>query len=217
MKRVEREPTLAHELSLWQQGYCHIAGIDEAGRGALAGPVVAAAVILPRLDARAKLWTQVRDSKQLRPQQRASLAQRIQEAALHWAVGSAPPATIDRINIAAATRQAMAQAIHQLQPPPDALLIDWVRLPQVNIHQQSMPKADAHIVSVAAASILAKVHRDNLMVALDQRYPAYGFARHKGYGTAAHLRAITHHGPCVEHRMTFAPIAQRQTLFDEAK
>jgi ribonuclease HII len=210
----EREwPTFEHELRLWQQGVRHIAGVDEAGRGALAGPVVAAAVIAPPDSAREGIWARVCDSKRLVAHQREQLAAEIQEAALAWAIGTASPQVIDRINIAAATRQAMQMAIAALHPVPEFLLLDWVRLPQLNIRQQSQAKADLTIISVAAASILAKVHRDALLVALDQRYPMYGFAAHKGYGTAAHRAAIEQFGPCVEHRFTFAPVARQQTLF----
>ena len=135
-------------------------------------------------------------------------------AAAGWAVGVVAAAVIDQIGIAAATRRAMAQAIASLTPAPDALLIDWVRLPLVNLPQRCLPKADARIVSVAAASILAKVTRDRLLVAAHDRFPVYGFAAHKGYGTRAHLAALAECGPCVEHRRSFAPVAAAPTLFD---
>ncbi|MEZ4728092.1 MAG: ribonuclease HII [Caldilineaceae bacterium] len=208
-------PTLQQEERLWQRGYHSIAGVDEAGRGALAGPVVAAAVILPPHSTWEGIWSQVADSKLLTPKVRAELAQEIQCTSRAWGVGAVSALAIDQIGIAAATRQAMAQAVAALAPQPDYLLIDWVKLPTVNVRQESFTKADRHIVSVAAASILAKVHRDQLLTALEQSYPHYGFARHKGYGTAAHLAALTQYGPCAEHRHTFAPIAQRATLFDQ--
>lgn len=208
-------PTFDHENRLWQTGIPHVAGVDEAGRGALAGPVVAAAVIVAPGTAKAGIWAGVRDSKLLSPQQRTELADAIKTEALAWAIGEAPPKLIDQINIAAATRRAMCDAIEALTPRPDYLLLDWVRLPQLNIPQHSQAKGDLEILSVAAASILAKVHRDSLLVELAQRYPAYGFASNKGYGTTAHRSAIEAHGPCPEHRFSFAPIAQRPTLFAE--
>jgi ribonuclease HII len=154
----------------------------------------------------------VRDSKLLSPARRAQLAPAIEAAALAWAVGWSGAATIDRIGIAAATRQAMLAAIAGLALHPDYLLIDWVRLPAAGIPQHSQPKADSAIASVAAASILAKVHRDRHMLALDTAFPQYGFARHKGYGAAAHLAAIHTSGPCAEHRHSFAPLAAPRLL-----
>jgi len=212
---MQQSPTFAHELKLWQQGYQHVAGVDEVGRGALAGPVVAGAVILPPHAELAGIWTQVRDSKQLTATARVALAPQIMAAAVAWAVGSTSAEEIDRIGIAAGTRQAMVQAIIQLHPQPDHLLIDWVRLPQINIAQSSFIKADQQSVTVAAASILAKVYRDQVLIDLADEYPSYGFAQHKGYGTRAHLAALTAHGPCLIHRHSFAPLAQSPTLFTE--
>lgn len=209
-------PTFEYEYRLWGSGCRSIAGLDEAGRGALAGPVVAAAVVIDPSSAGLPLWGELRDSKLLSPRQRAALAPQIQAAARCWAVGATSAQEIDRIGIAAATRQAMQAAIEGLSPQPQQLLIDWVRLPQVNIAQFSCAKADQLIVSVAAASILAKVHRDALMTALDQLHPAYGFASHKGYGAQAHLAALSAHGPCPEHRHSFAPLAGANDLFTEA-
>lgn len=207
-------PDLKTERSLWAQGLRHVAGIDEAGRGALAGPVVAGAVIVDADACDAPVWSAVRDSKQLTPARRAALAPQIEAAALAWAVGVVEAATIDEVGIAPATRLAMSAAVEALAPRPRYLLIDWVRLPLVNIPQQSLAKADQHIASVAAASILAKVHRDRIMVELGERYAAYGFAAHKGYGAAAHLAALAQWGPSPVHRHSFAPIAQPATLFD---
>jgi ribonuclease HII len=208
-----QRPTLAAELHLWQGGYQRVAGVDEAGRGALAGPVVAAAVIIPAGSALAGVWAEVDDSKLLSPTRRALLASQVQAAALAWGIGVTPSTVIDQIGIAPATRLAMYAAIKALTPPPDFLLIDWVRLPQINIAQESRAKADRDLASVAAASILAKVHRDGLMAALHESYPHYGFGSHKGYGTPAHLAALQRHGPCPEHRHSFAPVAQPLTLF----
>jgi ribonuclease HII len=198
---------------LWQKGYRHIAGVDEVGRGALAGPVVAAAVIVPGDSRCAEVWAEVRDSKLLPPGQRTALATRIKAAALAWGIGLTAAPMIDVMGIAAATRQAMRAAIDALTPRPDYLLIDWVKLSGVNIAQESRIKADRDLVSVAAASILAKVYRDQWMTLLHEDYPLYGFADHKGYSTLAHRAALDRHGPCPQHRYSFAPLAQPLTLF----
>ena len=199
-------PTLDQETRLWQVGYRRIAGIDEAGRGALAGPVVAAAVIVPPRTPLAGVWAQVCDSKLLTPARRRALETQIQAAALAWGVGCVAATVIDQVGIAAATRLAMQDAVRALQPAADYLLIDWVRLPQLNLPQESFIKADQKMVSVAAASILAKVHRDRLLIALHKQYSSYAFHQHKGYGTATHLAALAQYGPCPEHRHTFAPV-----------
>ena len=162
-------PTFVYELDARTAGYVHVAGIDEAGRGALAGPVAAAAVIVPPMAAPQGVWQQVRDSKLLTPAVRATLFDALCAAAVAWAVALVDAATIDRCGIAAATRQAMTTAIHALDPAPDFLLIDWVRLPLLATPQRSFPKADRLSVSVAAASILAKVARDRHMQELDTR------------------------------------------------
>ncbi len=208
-------PTFDVERSLWAQGFRHVAGVDEAGRGALAGPVVAGAVVVTPECAGAPLWALVRDSKLLAPAQRQALACEIRAHAAAWAVGVVNADQIDVIGIAAATRMAMQQAIASLVPLPDHLLIDWVRLPQTPIPQLSRPKADRTMVCVAAASIIAKVHRDRLMVEHDSQFPQYGFAAHKGYGVAAHLAALAQYGPCALHRHSFAPIARHPTLFED--
>jgi ribonuclease HII len=207
-------PTLDAEAKLWARGLRRVAGVDEAGRGALAGPVVAAAVIVPPGASITGVWSEVRDSKLLSPPRRSALATAIGAAAWAWGVGIIPAAVIDGDGIAAATRQAMQQAIAALAARPDYLLVDWVRLPSLNIPQLCVAKADRTMVSVAAASILAKVTRDRLMVALDAAYPGYGFAVHKGYGTQQHLAALASQGPCGEHRRSFAPLAHQATLFD---
>lgn len=203
-------PDLFYESRFWHAGCQYVAGVDEAGRGALAGPVVAAAVIVPPGARLEGVWTEVRDSKQLSAQQRERLAGQIRACALAWGVGVVECTVIDAIGIAAAARQAMIDAVRPLCP--DALLIDWVRLPTLNVHQQSLIKADATIVSVAAASILAKTCRDQLMIDLAQAQPAYGFESHKGYGTAAHLEAIRRCGSCPHHRLSFAPFNQHSLL-----
>ncbi|MBX3060327.1 MAG: ribonuclease HII [Anaerolineae bacterium] len=195
-----------------QHGPLYIAGIDEAGRGALAGPVVAAAVMLPldNPDALAQL-AEVNDSKQLTPLARERLFSRITHHASSYAIALEPAEVIDEIGILPATKRAMSTAVTQLPLPAQHLLIDGnIRLPTLNLPQQAIIRGDAHSLSIAAASILAKVTRDWLMVELDAAYPAYGFARHKGYGTANHLAALAQHGPCPHHRHSFAPI--RPTL-----
>ena len=184
-----------------------MAGLDEAGRGAWAGPVVAAAVILPSGDPDlARHLLGVRDSKQLTPARREALLETIQQHALAWGVGAVPPAGIDELGIVPATRQAMHLALQALSPPADYLLIDHLRLPGVALPQTSLPKGDARILSIAAASIVAKVSRDRMMVELEARYPRYGFGRHKGYGTAQHRAALAALGPSPAHRLSFAPL-----------
>ncbi len=200
-------PTLEHETRLWAEGYRHIAGLDEAGRGAWAGPVVAAAVILPfdQPDLMRPL-AGVRDSKALTPARRERQLEIIDDHALAWAIGAVPPDEIDRMGIAPATRGAMAQALEALSCPASYLLIDYLPLPDVPLPQYHLPKGDVWVLSIAAASIVAKVHRDRMMVGLEACYPGYGFARHKGYGTAQHRAALAALGPCPAHRMSFAPL-----------
>ena len=200
-------PTLEIELALRAQGQCFIAGLDEAGRGAWAGPVVAAAVILPldRPDLGSAL-DGVCDSKQLSAARRAVLFDTIRQVAVAVGVGVSAPGFIDRAGIVPATRRAMMQALAHLSPQADRLILDHVRLPACPLPQIAFPKADAHCLSVAAASIIAKVSRDRLMVLLDQRYPGYGFARHKGYGTGAHSAALAQLGLVPIHRFSFAPL-----------
>lgn len=179
---------------------CHyICGIDEAGRGPLAGPVVAGAVVLPQ-DCEILF---LNDSKKLSEKRREELFLEIQEKALSWSVGVVGPDVIDEINILQATYQAMRQAIGGLSVTPDILLNDAVTIPGVEVMQVPIIKGDAKSVSIAAASILAKVTRDHMMAEYDALFPEYGFARHKGYGTAAHIAAIRELGPCPIHRRTF--------------
>jgi len=176
-----------------------VCGIDEAGRGPLAGPVVAGAVILPP-DCEILF---LNDSKKLSEKRREELFLEIQEKAVAWHVGIVAPEVIDEINILQATYEAMRQAIAGLTVKPDLLLNDAVTIPGVGIMQVPIIKGDAKSVSIAAASIMAKVTRDHMMVGYDALYPEYGFAKHKGYGTAAHIAAIREHGPCPIHRRTF--------------
>ena len=205
--RPERQqPNLDQELRLWRDGYRWVAGLDEAGRGAWAGPVVAAAVVLPADDSIVDRLRGVADSKQLSPSQRERLLAIIQAEASGVGVGVVAADQIDAIGIAAATRQAMGEALASLVHAPDFLLIDYVRLPAILIPQLAMVKGDRCVLSVAAASIVAKVTRDRLLDGLDIAYPAYGFGRHKGYGTAGHLAALRRCGPTPEHRVSFRPV-----------
>ena len=187
------------EQTLRQQGYQRIAGIDEAGRGALAGPVVAAAVILPT-DCQI---SGVTDSKQLTPKKRAGLFDDIHHTAVAVGVGYVDNEGIDRINILQATMAAMAQAIAQITPAPDYALVDGTHLPNIFLPAEAIPKGDTFIQSIAAASIIAKVTRDRLMIELAETYPVYGFQVHKGYGTLLHRQAIAQFGPCPIHRRSF--------------
>ena len=209
----ELYPSLAEERKLWRAGFTRIAGLDEAGRGALAGPVVAGAVILPVQTRRAGLWAEVQDSKLLSPPRRQELADCIREQAAAWSLGEASAAEIDARGIAPATRLAMRRAVQALSPSPDHLLLDWVQLKSLNLPQLSFTKGDLRIVSIAAASILAKVHRDRLLCQLHERFPAYGFNSHKGYAARTHLAAIVKLGPCPAHRRSFSPLRKDETLF----
>lgn len=201
------KPDLCRERELAARGWPLVAGIDEAGRGAWAGPVIAAAVILPldRADLESVLEG-VCDSKELTPREREALYPRILEVALAVGLGGAGPREVDVHGIVAATRAAMTRAIAQLAPPPDALLIDALTLPNVALPQRSLFYADALCLSVAAASVIAKVTRDRIMVALDRYYPGYGLARHKGYGTHEHRLALERLGPATIHRHSYAPV-----------
>lgn len=201
-------PTLVEEAAFWRQGLRHVAGLDEAGRGAWAGPVVAAAVILPPDPLRLRQHlAEVRDSKQLPPAARERLFEAIQAVALGVGVGMASAEEIDALGILAATRLAMTRALAALPLPPQALVIDALTLP-VPLPQRSRVGADARCLSVAAASIVAKVTRDRWMQAMEERYPGYGFAQHKGYGTPAHRRALEARGPCPIHRRSFGPVQE---------
>lgn len=186
-------------------GWTRLAGVDEAGRGCLAGPVVAAAVVvdaghaLPGID----------DSKMLRAADRENLSLQIKETARAWSLGTATPAEIDRVNILEATRLAMWRAVTALSPQPECALVDAVRIPRLEYPCLSLVRGDIVSYSVACASILAKVERDRLMGELDRVYPHYGFARHKGYAAAEHRRALASFGPSPEHRLTFRSVLPR--------
>ncbi len=201
-------PTLVQELNLSCQGYKLIAGIDEAGRGAIAGPVVAGAVILSQSAGSAEWLTSVRDSKELTPSQRHALFDIIVGKAVAVGVGVVGADTIDDIGIVAATRLAMCQAVEQLACVPDFLLIDCIGLSELPIKQRSIVKGDKLSFSIACASIVAKVTRDRIMADLDRRYPGYGLADHKGYGTERHLAILRELGPSPIHRRSFAPVKE---------
>ena len=195
IKRTELMKEFDREYKI----YGTICGIDEAGRGPLCGPVVAAAVILP--DEYNILY--INDSKKLSETQREEVYKEIDKYAVAYGVGIVSPERIDEINILQATYEAMRTAIHKLSVTPDILLNDAVTIPMVDIKQVPIIKGDAKSQSIAAASIVAKVTRDHLMEEYDKLYPEYGFAKHKGYGTAAHIKAIKEYGPCPIHRRTF--------------
>jgi ribonuclease HII len=205
---AKQYPTLDYERQLLCDGHCYIAGIDEAGRGAWAGPVVAATVILPLDDPDVEQELRgVCDSKLCTPHQREILRVRICEVALAWATATIPAVTIDQVGIVPSTRLAMCQCVSQLDPGPDALLIDALNLPSIQLTQRALVKGDRKSLVIAAASILAKTSRDHEMIALDPRFPGYGFAQHKGYGTPQHLQALCTLGPTEVHRWSFAPVA----------
>ncbi|MBI2850662.1 MAG: ribonuclease HII [Chloroflexi bacterium] len=200
-------PSFAEEKGLAKQGYRLIAGIDEVGRGALAGPVAAAAVILP-LRIKAPWLKQVRDSKLLSPEKREVLSQNIRGIAISVGVGTVSHEIIDRRGIVKATYLAMILAIKQLSPPAETLLIDYFRLPGTELPQKGVRDGDTLCFSIACASIVAKVARDRLMTELDSAYPGYGLANHKGYGTEEHLACLQRFGPCPIHRRSFSPVRE---------
>lgn len=202
-----QRPTFIEEKRLSQQGYRYIAGVDEVGRGPLAGPTVAAAVILPP-DLEAPWLHLVHDSKRLTSRSRESLFPLIEEAAIAIGIGYSQPDEIDAHGIAKAVRMAMCSAIENLPQPPDFLLIDFLPLGELAIPQKSITKGDGISVSIACASIIAKVTRDRIMIALDKQYPNYGFARHKGYMTREHTERLRRFGACPAHRRSFAPVRE---------
>ena len=193
------------EAMLHGAGYSRIAGVDEAGRGCLAGPVVAAAVIVDPT----RVVPGVDDSKRLGAERREELAELIRDHALAWGVAAVHADTIDRVNILQATRRAMAEALARLEMAPDFCLIDAVRLQGLTFPSLPVIRGDQISYAVASASILAKVDRDRRMRELDRSYPQYGFARHKGYAAREHLRALTEFGPCPAHRLTFRSVVPR--------
>ena len=200
-------PGFELENALWGQGTTYVAGVDEVGRGPLAGPVVAGAVIFPQ-DIDESRLIGIRDSKELTASVRERLDVWIHEVALAVGIGRASVREVDVVGIVGATRRAMSRAIGKLQPRPQALLIDALSLPGIDLPQQCPVKGDRVSLSIAAASIVAKVARDKLMREADRRYPGYGFSRNKGYGTREHMGALELQGSCIIHRVSFAPVAR---------
>jgi ribonuclease HII len=206
------EPTDLFETEARRCGYRLVAGLDEAGRGPLAGPVVAAAVILPRRCQLAGL----NDSKQLTEMERERLYDEIRQRAVGIGVGQASEREIDAINILEATRLAMGRAIQALPAMPDYLLLDAIELSAVSLPQRAIIKGDTLSMSIAAASVIAKVTRDRLMRDYHRQYPQYNFQAHKGYGTAEHLRMLAEHGPCAIHRRSFRPVGEAALAAEQA-
>jgi len=200
-------PTFTEERLLETQGFRYIAGIDEVGRGALAGPVVAAAVVLPS-EMNTPWLGQVRDSKQLSPARRELLFHHIHEAAVAIGIGQVDGEVVDRQGIIRATQLAMELAVARLSPSPEALLIDYMLLPGINLPQKGLTKGDCRCFSIACASIIAKVARDRIMRELDGAYPGYEMARHKGYGTRVHLEYLQKLGLSPVHRRSFRPVRE---------
>lgn len=217
MARPRHYPGLEFERAFWRDGFECVAGLDEVGRGALAGPVVAAVVILPVVDERtARRWmrssalraiARANDSKQLTPTLREELFDPIREIATGWATGAASHVQVDELGIVRASWLAMQRALETLPRAPHALLLDALVLPEVDLPQQGVIHGDALCLSIAAASILAKVTRDRLMRELDAQYPGYHLFDNKGYGTPAHLAALNTLGPSPIHRRSYAPVA----------
>ncbi len=205
---------LLHEREAWSQGYLTLAGVDEAGRGPLAGPVVAAAVVIPRdvLEAEhTRLFSGIADSKTLTAKRREALFARLsEETSVARGIGLADVAEIDSLNILRATHLAMKRAVEALGRAADLILVDGRPVPGLPFASRAIVKGDAQSLLIAAASIVAKVTRDHWMDELDRQYPRYGFARHKGYGTAEHLAALREWGPTPVHRRSFAPVAAAQ-------
>ena len=201
-------PNLAFEGELWSAGVAWVAGIDEAGRGALAGPVAAGVVILPQREDLEEVLHGVRDSKQMTAKARGEWFKVIEEVAVGAQAGFAGPEEIDEIGIVPATRLAAVRALTKLSQQPDHLLIDAISIPETNLPETSLIKGDRRSLSIACASIIAKVSRDALMETVEDQYPGYGFSQHKGYGTRMHRNAIADLGPCEIHRFSFAPIRE---------
>jgi len=193
---------LNFENELWKQDFTRVAGVDEAGRGPLAGPVVAAAVVFP---AGQKYINGINDSKKLSPRQRQAIKAVIEEKALDFGIGIVYHKEIDELNILGATFKAMRLAVESLKQPPDFVLIDGNRDPKIGIQNRCVVKGDSLSMSIAAASIIAKVTRDEMMVDYDKLFPQYDFAKHKGYPTYNHIEAIREHGVCPIHRRSFKP------------
>ncbi len=215
---IPNRPDLKFESALWDCGFSRVAGIDEAGRGCLAGPVAAGAVLLPAALDQFKALSNVMDSKQISAAQRLEARQQILETALSWGIGFASAREIDSLGIVPATKLAAMRAISKLSVNPDYLLLDYLTLPDLTHPQTSLIKGDARSLSIACASILAKTERDAWMVQKADSFPVYDWKSNKGYGTQKHRSAIIEHGPSPEHRRSFAPLKEQilqRRLFDE--
>jgi len=213
-KQRQDETRLQHERIIVAAGCFRLAGVDEAGRGPLAGPVVAAAVILPISwirDGLPRPFQSLNDSKKLSGAQREGFFQSLRETpGVEYGIAMIDAATVDAINILQATHRAMNQSLQSLAPIPDHALVDGNRVPSLIIPQTALVKGDSRSYSIAAASVLAKVTRDRWMDEADRQWPEYGFAQHKGYPTAEHIEALREHGPCPIHRRSFAPLRPTQ-------
>jgi ribonuclease HII len=216
-KRFSMPQRFRFELELVERGFTRIAGVDEAGRGPLAGPVLAAAVVFPVewiLGGLPEPLQKINDSKQLSAGTREILyAELVSRPEIRFGIAQADARLIDQINILQATHRAMNLALRQLQPPPQHALVDGLRVQTLGFPHTAIVSGDALSYSIAAASILAKVSRDRLMVEYDRQYPGYGFAGHKGYGTRKHVAALKERGPCPIHRQSFAPLRPAQAEF----
>ena len=206
MARLHDKPSFAEEEELRRGGFRFIAGVDEAGRGALAGPVTAAAVIIPCSTDHAPWHEEIRDSKLLSPPRREYLYHHIEEKSLSIGIGMAMPDEIDAYGIVQATRIAMKMAIELLLPSPDYVLIDYLNIPEITLPQKGITYGDRLCFSIACASIIAKVTRDRFMCKLEERYPGYKLAKHKGYGTREHMSCLYRMGASPAHRRSFMPI-----------
>jgi ribonuclease HII len=204
-EKLPTRPGREEENALLSAGYSRIAGVDEAGRGALAGPVVAATVILPE-GARFKWLQQVKDSKLLKEDVREDLYQKMHRAGVEIGIAVVQAAVIDEINILNATKRAMKMALERLPEPPDYILTDYVRLPGLRIPQKNITRGDRLCLTISCASVIAKVVRDRIMIDAHEKYPEYGFANHKGYGTSEHMECLERYGACKIHRFTFGPV-----------
>jgi ribonuclease HII len=205
-ERLRISELLRRERALWRAGVRYVAGVDEVGIGPLAGPVIAAAVVFPI----GKSLIGVNDSKRLDPETRTALAVSIRTSAIGVAIGAATVAEIDELNVYHAGLLAMQRAVRALTVSPDHILVDARTIPGLSVHQEAIVRGDQTNFSIAAASIVAKTHRDQLMVELDRQYPQYGFSRHKGYATAEHQAAIRRHGLCPLHRQSYAYLKELQ-------
>jgi ribonuclease HII len=206
VKRKSPAPDLTKELELWRTGFQFVGGIDEAGRGCWAGPVFSAVVVFSPGKPPVSLLENVRDSKQMSAKQRQKWAGLIKNCCLDWGVGSSTNNEIDTLGIVPATRLAARRALDQLKTQPDFLLLDYLKIEELKTPQLAMVRGDERVLSIAAASILAKTSRDSYMIEMDSIYPVYWFKTNKGYGTAAHRRALKQNGICPIHRLSFKPI-----------